>query len=480
MKLNRNTAKQTLGMRIFLTFFFLTVFIGVSNAASGIKITKPANGSTVNPGQAIVVRVESVGGFKVTDGDVTVPKNFYQNFSRLPMDFNVTIDKEAVGAVFVYAKALGTPGGFSLDNITLDVRQTATLQSLEINEDEIWVDTDWDGNISAKGKRSGSLVSIYGNYSDGITRDITYDPATTYTSSDPSIISINSKGDYNVYKAGQAAITVSNSGVSKIIPLTFHKPEGMKPSQTVPPTTEVTIRPSPGSAGWYNKDVTITITAKANDPDVVQEIYYEFPYLTEGSQSVSGDRAIIPFSQEGINLFRYVAYDNERNSSGQQSLTIQLDKTPPSISLSLEPYKLRSPFRVGNYSFLRPSFYRFNYSATDKVSGIKDIKAGLSIPDVTKFRVTLIKGRGTYIVFNEITKYLIITAPNPQDILSQMKAYKIVPVDNNRLMYLNKIPRLKTWIITKVGNYLVIKAPVVVFKAQAADKADNIATKEIP
>jgi hypothetical protein len=433
----------------------------------------------VNPGQVIVVRVESVGGFKVKDGDVTVSKNFYQNFSRLPMDFNVTIDKEAVGAVFVYATALGTPGDFSIDEVTLNVRQTATLQSLEINEDEIWIDTDWDGNISAKGKHSGSLVSIYGNYSDGIMRDITNDPATTYSSSDPSIISINSKGDYNVYKVGQAAITVSNSGVSKIIPLTFHKPEGVRPSQTVPPTTQISIKPSPNSAGWYNEDVTITITAKANDPDVVQEIDYEFPSFNEESQDVNGDRVIIPFSHEGSNLFRYVAYDNERNSSGQQSLTIQLDKTPPSISLSLEPYKIKSPFRVGNYSFLRPSFYKFTYSATDKVSGIKDAKAGLSIPDVTKFKVRLIKGSGIYIVFNEMTKYLIITAPNPQEVLGQMKAYKILPVDNNQLIYLNKIPYLKTWIIAKMGRYFVIEAPSVVFKAQATDNADNVATKEI-
>lgn len=472
MRLNKNIAKQAFGIHMFLPIFLLAIFAGAANAAPGIKITKPANGSTVNPGQVIVVRVEPVGRFRVTDGDVTVSKNFYQNFSRLPANFNVTIDEEAVGTVFVYAKALGTPGNFSMDKIILNIRQTATLQSLEINEDEIWVDTDWDGNISAKGKHSGSLVSIYGNYSDGIMRDITNDPATTYASSDPSIISVNGKGDYNVYKVGQAAITVSNSGVSKTIPLTFHKPDGIKPSQMVPPTTQIDIQPPPNPAGWYNKDIIITITAKANDPDVVQEINYEFPYLNEESQDVSGDRVTIPFSHEGSNLFRYVAYDNERNSSGQQSMTIQLDKTPPSIALNLEHLK------NGNHGLLMPSFYKFTYSATDKVSGIKYAKAGLSIPDVTKFKTRLLKGGGTSIVFNETTKYLIITAPNPQDVLAQMAAYKIVPIGNNQLMYLNKTPRLKTWIIIKAGNYLIIEAPAIVFKAQAADIADNIAMKK--
>ena len=373
----------------------------------------------------------------------------------------------------------GMPGNFSADKITLKVQQTATIQSLEIDQNEIWVDVDWDGNISAKGKHSGSMVSIDGVYSDGVERDITDDPNTTYISSDPSVISIDNKGNYQVYKVGQASVSIANSGISKTMPVTFNKPSGMKPSQTIPPTTQINIQPPANSAGWYNKDITIIITAEAHEPDVVQEISYQFPYLNARPTDVNGSPAVIPFSQEGINLFRYVAYDNERNSSGQQSVTIQLDKTSPVVLLSLNPYSVKLPFKCEDHYFLLPFFYKLSYSATDKLSGIKLVNGGLVIPDITSCKTQLIKRNGLAIVINEKARHILIASPNPTETLNQLKANKIVPIDNNQVMHLNEREKLNIWTITKIGSYLAISAPSITFEATAQDNADNIATKEI-
>ncbi|MFA5144025.1 MAG: hypothetical protein WC522_07680 [Candidatus Omnitrophota bacterium] len=474
--------KKNIGKYIFVLsiLFYLGIFAGTSFAAPGIKITKPANGSTVNPGQTIVIRVESVDGFKITEGDIAVSKFFYKSFSTLPIDFNVTISKEAVGTLLVTVMVDGMPGNFSGDKITLKVQQTATLESIKMDQDDIWVDVDWDGNINSKGKHSGSLVSVDGIYSDGVTRDITYDSGTSYTSSDSSIVSVNEKGDYEVYKVGNASITVANSGVSKVIPLTFNKPVGIKPSETIPPTVSIDIQPSANTAGWHNKDVTITINATDNEGGSgAKDIWYRFPYISGPPVVVNNSKAVITFSEEGTNPFSYKAYDNEGNSSEWQSVTIYLDKTPPEVSLTLNPYKTRLPFRFSGYHFFMPLFYKLSYAATDKISGLKEVKGGLIIPDINGFKVNLNKGVITQVILNDKTKHIIVTAPNPRDVLNQLKSDKLFLIKNNQTMYLNERPRLNKWIITKLSTYLIIKAPVINFKVEAKDNADNVAAKDI-
>lgn len=478
MKLRKNIKTGFFAISVFFPLIFL--FTTVSFAAPGIKITKPINGSTVTPGQQITVTVEAVDGFTPKQGVAEITNSAPSvHIKSLPLTFTGKISMEAAGETTINAVATDASKKLAIDTITLKVQQTATLESLEINQNGIWVDVDWDGNIKTNGSQSGSIVSIFGNYSDGITRDVTNEPVTIYTSSDPSIISVDNKGNYQVYKVGQAAITVSNSGVSKTIPLTFHKPRGIKPSQTVPPTTQISIQPSANAAGWYNKNITITINAQAHEPDVVQEISYRFPYINARPIDVNGSPAVIPFSTEGINPFSYAAYDNERNSSGWQSLTIQLDKTPPTVSLSLNPYTLKLPFKIDNHYFLLPFFYKLSYSATDKLSGVKSVSVGLIIPDISRYKTQLIKRSGFQVILNEKTRHVIIASPNPKETLAQLKTNKIVPIDNNQIMHLNEREKLNTWTIIKIGSYLVINAPSITFKAVAHDNTDNVATKEI-
>lgn len=478
MRLRKNTKKLLFTLSVFLSLIFL--FVTTSFAAPGIKITKPLNGATVTPGQQITVTIEAVGGFMPKQGVAEITNSAPSvHIKSLPLTFSGKIPMEASGEVAIVAVASDASKNLVKDIVTLKVQQTATLQSFDISQDEVWIDVDWNGNIIANGKQNSSIVTIYGVYSDGVERSLEGDTNTTYTSSDPSVISIDNKGNYQVYKVGQATVTIANSGISKTIPVTFNKPSGMKPSQTIPPTTQINIQPSANAAGWYNKDITITITAQAHDPDTIQDIRYEFPYLGI-SEDVKGNPAIIPFSREGVNLLRYGASDNEGNNSGQQSTTIQLDKTPPAVLIGLSPYSIKLPFKCENHYFLLPFFYKLSYSATDKLSGLKSVSGGLVIPDISSYKAQLIKRSGFQIILNEKTQHIIIASSNPQETLTQLKTNKIVPIDNGQIMHLNERAKLNIWTITEIGSYLVINAPSITFMAQATDNADNSSVKEIP
>ncbi|TBR18801.1 hypothetical protein EPO66_01145 [bacterium] len=373
----------------FLAFLFISSY---ACAAPSIKITDPADGSTINPGQTITVKVEAVDGFVVKEGSFNSFKTDDpdQKFTSLPASFTITISKDAVGKVPISAVAEDSLGNESGEMITLKVVQTATLQSLEISQDKLSAYLDWNDNIK-EGEESGYIVTAYGIYSDNVTREIPREELT-YTSSDPSVISIDIEGNYQIYKVGQASITVSNSGLSKIIPVVFKKPTGMRPRETIPPTIQIDIQPQPNSAGWHNSDITITLTAQDNEGGSgVEEIYYEFPYISAKDHYTNNDRIEIPFSEEGKNLFRYGAHDKERNTTGQQSTELRLDKTPPILTPSVSPKP--------NASGWNNTDVTITFNAIDKLSGVKNATSPVTI--ITEGTNQLVTGEAIDIADNK-------------------------------------------------------------------------------
>lgn len=374
------------------TFYVLCliIFMGVSFAEPGVKITEPTDGTVVHPGDEIVVRIEATEGFRIEEGEVAISKFFYEEFTNLPASFTAKIPMEAIGKLHIGVMAFGEPVKFAYAEANLIVEQTATLQSLEVDPSGFSINIDWNNNIIGD---YYPYINVDGVYSDGITRDLNKNVNTAYISSDPSVVSVDiderGRAKVKVYKVGQATITVSNSGVSKVIPVVFEKPRGIRPSETIPPTTTINILPPANAAGWHNTGITITLTAQDNEGGSgVQEISYQFPYLSAKSTYVTGNQAVISFSQEGINLLRYVAYDKERNSSGQQSMEIHLDKTPPQIKISASPDILWPP----NHKMVNITI---SGSSADALSGVSSTtfkvtdEYGKVEPKISKFGDTI-------------------------------------------------------------------------------------------
>jgi hypothetical protein len=366
MKLLKTITCRFLGLLIGILIFSSLLFAEtiLTDSGGGLKITQPQQGTIVHPGDEITVTVERVRGFRVAEGLLTLPDFAIHILKDLPITVSGNIPVKAVGRAYVSVFARDAKGNFVADDITLIVEQTAEIVELITYTDSWYFKTDWDGDVNPDDfRRFGGADALY---SDGIKREIPIEDLT-FLSSSPSVASVDSEGTIKPQGLGEATITIASGNVTADIIVRVEKPSGIRPKETIPPVTTIDIQPPANAAGWHNKDVTITITATDNESGSgVQEIYYEFPYISAQSQRVIGAEAVISFSNEGVNMLRYVAYDNERNSSGQQVTELHIDKTPPTVTLTAEP----SILWPSNNTMVEVTI---NGEAKDKLSGIASV-----------------------------------------------------------------------------------------------------------
>jgi hypothetical protein len=114
-------------------------------------------------------------------------------------------------------------------------------------------------------------------------------------------------------------------------------------ADNTPPTASATVTPAPNGAGWNNSGPIVTVTA--NDftcGSGIQDITYSAtgaqtiatttvaPTQPTGSFSTS-----FPITAEGVTTITYEAFDNAGQDSGQQTLVVSLDTSPPQTTASL-------------------------------------------------------------------------------------------------------------------------------------------------
>jgi len=139
-------------------------------------------------------------------------------------------------------------------------------------------------------------------------------------------------------------------------PFPFKLTTSWLPPDIVPPATSAL---STGS-GWQKTDVGVTLAATDNAcGSGVKEIRYqldmnpEVPYVGP-----------LTIAAEGIHTLHYHAIDNANNLEAVNSLTVQIDKTPPVLSLSL-------PGDGATY-FINQAV-QASYTATDSLSGLASV-----------------------------------------------------------------------------------------------------------
>lgn len=451
-------------MRLTIVFcvLFCTVFGGIGFAESpGISIVEPLDGSTVNPGQEITVRAEAVGGFVLKDGWVAIGR-FEEEFTVLPVTVTVTIPKKVAGKIILDVLGKDLSGKFASDEITLNVQQTATLQSLKFYNDFSYrFETDWDGNVNLEDKKQFAVIGVY---SDGITREMPIEDLT-FVSSDPSIASVDSQGVVRPHKVGEATITISSSGVNKVVSVFVKKPTGIRPSEFIPPTTQISIEPQPNSAGWNNSDITITLTAADNEGGSgVREIIYQLNSQGAGLNFIQGNTAMIVLSQEGLDRLVYYAVDNEVNDEESRLVDFKLDRIPPEVAIT-------APGNEAEY--LLNSYVIASWLAMDALSGLKSATGSVtpgSAVDTTTAGAKTFSVVATDNADNKIEvpcsyyvrySYGGILPPINQDGSSVFKLGKVVPV--------------KFQLKDDAGNYI----PTAVAKIYLSKINDNVVGTEI-
>ena len=109
-------------------------------------------------------------------------------------------------------------------------------------------------------------------------------------------------------------------------------------NNATPPVTTALVTPLPNGFGWNNTDVVVTLNAADSGGPGVRQIAFS----SAGSQDipstvVPGNSATIVINAEGHTTVSFFATDVAGNIEAAKTLTINLDKTPPTITGSRMP-----------------------------------------------------------------------------------------------------------------------------------------------
>jgi len=110
--------------------------------------------------------------------------------------------------------------------------------------------------------------------------------------------------------------------------------------ESVAPVTTATVTPaSPdGANGWYRSAVTVTLGASDNCSGVART-----EFSTDGGvtwEPYTGDLALV---SDGVSTIHYRSVDIAGNAEAAQSLTVKIDQTAPTVSLSADPSLIWPP-----------------------------------------------------------------------------------------------------------------------------------------
>ena len=138
-------------------------------------------------------------------------------------------------------------------------------------------------------------------------------------------------GPLSAYGIGSQTVTCSytdGGGLTEIAKATYTI------NDTGAPSSSHQLSAAANANGWHNADVTVSLTGSDNGSGL-NGIHYS----TDGGAAYAAyDAANKPvISTEGTTTFSYYAVDNAGNQGAEQSFTVKLDKTAPTIAGSASP-----------------------------------------------------------------------------------------------------------------------------------------------
>jgi len=110
--------------------------------------------------------------------------------------------------------------------------------------------------------------------------------------------------------------------------------------ETVAPVTAATVSPaSPdGSNGWYRSAVTVTLGASDNCSGVART-----EFSADGGATWESYASNLALVSDGVKTIHYRSVDNAGNVEAAKSLTVKIDQTAPTISISADPSVIWPP-----------------------------------------------------------------------------------------------------------------------------------------
>jgi hypothetical protein len=199
---------------------------------------------------------------------------------------------------------------------------------------------------------------------------------------------------------------IHNTGDSSASPTSAIGLDDVKTSvadpDTTKPSTSATRSVEPNAAGWNKANVTVRLNATDNQGGSgVQKI----TYAASGAQTITqtdapGDSVEVALDQEGTTILTYFATDKAANVEDKKTLTIKIDKSAPTGTVSINDGASRT----------RSRSVTLTLSATDPSPGsgvsqmrISNTQSGLSSATWEAYSTTkewsLSSGKGTKTVY---------------------------------------------------------------------------------
>jgi pimeloyl-ACP methyl ester carboxylesterase len=172
-------------------------------AAGTVRITSPTSGSAVAAGTTITARVAVTGAVRTV---LLACPSGCDVKTTAPFDFKMGIARSALGVHPLIALGFGSDGTvLSSHTVNLRVTTSAKLLTLETFPSTVL--------CVLKGKTAS--VSVVGEYSDGVRRNVTSGQlGTRYTISNPAIARVVGDGIVQGLTATSTTLTVSNGSVA--------------------------------------------------------------------------------------------------------------------------------------------------------------------------------------------------------------------------------------------------------------------------
>jgi len=188
------------------------VVAGALLAQPSLRITSPADGTVVHPGQPLKVRVEASGTFLqvIVIGGGRI--GFSKPLLAPPYEFTMQIpDRISPGPYPLTADGATAPGqSTSSETITLMVEPADAPISLTIRPSLL--------RLSAGDK---GYLRVFGVFPDGKTIDLTPSTQASFTSDAPRIAEVDAtRGIVSALAVGSAKIKATYRGASVEVPVT--------------------------------------------------------------------------------------------------------------------------------------------------------------------------------------------------------------------------------------------------------------------
>jgi pimeloyl-ACP methyl ester carboxylesterase len=168
----------------------------------GIRVIAPAPGTSVHPGDDVIVRVGSVGGLEI--GKVVVVAGKSGLFLSAPtLQDTLHVPQDAVGPISLDSFGVLADGSFVTGQPTvLNVVPNATILSLQLEP----------STISLSNLGTVATPRVMANFSDTVKRDVTGLPGLTWTSSNTSVAVAGTDGSVVATGTGTARLTAGYAG----------------------------------------------------------------------------------------------------------------------------------------------------------------------------------------------------------------------------------------------------------------------------